>query len=80
MKFNQEPIYYADRINEVKFANCSEKKAVTLLGYESSVSLDDSLRKMINYIKNSGIKKFTYNYDLEIVNEQTPQTWSNKIF
>lgn len=80
LKFNQKPIYHADRINEVKFANCSEKKAVTLLGYESSVSLDDSLRKMINYIKNSGIKKFTYNYDLEIVNEQTPQTWSNKIF
>jgi UDP-glucose 4-epimerase len=80
LKFNQEPIYYTDRINEVKFANCSEKKAVTILGYKSSISLEDSLKKMINYIKNSGIKKFIYSYDLEIVNEQTPKTWSKKIF
>jgi len=80
LKFNQEPIYYTDRINEIKFANCSEKKAVTILGYKSSISLEDSLKKMINYIKNSGIKKFIYSYDLEIVNEQTPKTWSKKIF
>jgi UDP-glucose 4-epimerase len=50
LKFNQEPIYYTDRINEVKFANCSEKKAVTILGYKSSISLEDSLNSQYQFL------------------------------
>ena len=35
---------------------------------------------MVDYIKSQGPKKFIYNYDIEIFNEKTPETWSKKIF
>ena len=79
LKFNQKPINYKDRINEVKHANCSADKAKKILNYKKTISLDDSLRKMIDYIKKNGTKKFEYNYELEIVNEKTPDTWTKKI-
>ena len=80
LKFNQEPIFFKDRPNEVKFANCSAHKAEKLLNYRKKISLDDSLDKMIQYIKELGPKKFKYNYDLEIINEKTPKTWLEKKF
>jgi len=80
LQFNQEPEYFKDRINEVKLANCSADKAKKILNYEKKISLDESLAKMINYIKIKGNKKFKYNYDLEIINEKTPNTWVEKKF
>ena len=80
LQFNQEPEYFKDRINEVKLANCSADKAKKILNYEKKISLDESLVKMINYIKIKGNKKFKYNYDLEIINEKTPRTWVEKKF
>ena len=80
MKFNQEPIYFKDRINEVKYANCSAEKAKKILHYERKTSLDESLIKMIEYVKKKGKKEFQYNYDLEIINEKTPVTWREKKF
>jgi len=35
---------------------------------------------LIKYIKDNGPKKFTYNYDIEINNEITPKTWTEKLF
>jgi UDP-glucose 4-epimerase len=35
---------------------------------------------MIDFIKKRGPKEFSYNYDLEIINQLTPETWKNKIF
>ena len=40
LKFNKGAINYKDRINEVKLANCSAKKAKKLLKYKKSISLD----------------------------------------
>ena len=80
LKFNKGAINYNDRINEVKLANCSAKKAKKLLKYKKSISLDESLSKMIDYIKIKGIKDFKYNYELEIINEKTPKTWLEKKF
>jgi len=80
LQFNQEPKYYPDRLNEVKHATCSSEKARKILNYKTSVSLDDSIDKVLKYIKSNGVKKFKYNYMLEIVNENTPMTWKNKLF
>ena len=80
LQFNQEPEYFKDRINEVKLANCSADKAKKILNYEKKISLDESLAKMINYVRTKGNKKFKYNYDLEIINEKTPRTWVEKKF
>ena len=80
MKFNLDPIYVEDRPNEVKHAYCSSEKAMKLLNYKTQVSLEMSLKKIINFIKKKGPKKFEYNYDLEIINENTPDTWKKKFF
>jgi len=80
LKFNLEPKYLEDRPNEVKEATCSADKARKVLGYKTSVSLDESLNKIINYIKDKGPKEFKYNYPLEINNEKTPTAWKEKLF
>ena len=80
MKFNKDPIYYPDRPNEVKYSNCSADKARDMLGYKTEYDVDTSLKRMAEFIKKNGVKKFVYNYDLEINNELTPKTWSKKFF
>ena len=61
-------------------ANCSADKAKIILNYKKEISLDESLTKIIDYIKTKGKKKFEYSYDLEIINEKTPKTWVEKKF
>ena len=80
LQFNKGAINYKDRINEVKLANCSDKKAKKIMNFRKSISLDESLTKMINFIKEKGPKEFKYNYELEIINEKTPKTWLEKKF
>ncbi len=80
LKFNKEPIYCPDRPNEVKYSNCSADKAREMLGYKTEFDVDRSLHSMVDFIKKNGPKKFIYNYDIEINNEKTPETWSKKIF
>ena len=80
MKYNKSAIYVPDRPNEVKYANCSSEKARKLLNYKTSVNLDQSLDRLIEYINLRGPKKFKYNYELEIKNEKTPKTWKEKFF
>ena len=64
----------------MKHAICSSEKSRKHLNYKTSVNLNDSIDKVINYIKDKGPKKFEYNYELEIKNEITPNTWKNKTF
>ena len=80
MKYNKGAIYKDDRPNEVKYANCSSDKARALLNFSTSVNLDKSLDKLIHFIKEEGPQDFEYNYDLEIVNKKTPDTWTKKLF
>ena len=80
LKFNKNPIYFKDRPNEVKHAACSSDKARNLLNYSTTFTLEESLDKVISFIKKKGAKDFKYGYKLEIDNENTPETWKNKIF
>ena len=47
IQFNKEPRYEKERPNEVKFANCSAKKAQKILNYKKITNLDESISKMI---------------------------------
>lgn len=80
LKFNSKPLYFPDRPNEVKRAICSSDYARKKLGYKTTVSLDESLDKVISHIKKKGAKNFKYDYLLEIENENTPKTWKEKLF
>ena len=74
------PLYYPDRPKEVRYANCSAKKAKELLGYEAKTELREGLADLIAYIKDKGIKPFDYRLPLEIINDKTPITWKNQLF
>ena len=80
LKYNEPAVHVLDRPNEVKHAICSANKARKYLGYKTSVTLDDSIQKVIDFIKSKGAKKFTYNYRLEINNDKTPETWKKRVF
>lgn len=76
---NLNPVYMADRPGEVKLATCSSDKIRKLLGYETKVYLDDGLKKLVDWIKESGPKSFEYHFEVEIKNNLTPKTWTEKL-
>lgn len=80
LNFDLKPIYMPGRPQEVRLASCSAEKARKLLNYKTTVPLKDGLQSIIDYIKQRGTKKFRYHLDLEIINEKTPKTWSQKLF
>ena len=80
LKFNKNAKYHKDRPNEVKYAKCSSDKARKLLNYKTTVSLEDSIQKTMNYVKSKGPKKFLYNYEIELNNNLVPITWKKKLF
>ena len=51
-----EPIFVDPRPQEVKLAHCSADKARNILGYNTSVTLDDSIEKIANWIIDVGPK------------------------
>lgn len=77
--FEGSPIYMPDRPKEVKYATCDSTKAREVLGYKTTVQFIDGLRSTIEYIKSRGAKPFDYSYPLEIINNQTPKTWADRI-
>ncbi len=80
LQFNMNPVFMPDRPQEVKMASCSAEKARNLLGYKTTVPLKSGLQQMINYIREHGAQPFKYHLDLEIINEKTPKTWSERLF
>ena len=75
---NLSPIYKPSRPREVKHATCSANEARHLLNYKTSVSLEEGIQKTYDYIKKRGPRPFDYNIDIEIKNELTPKTWTEK--
>ena len=75
---NLSPIYKPGRPREVKHATCSADKARKLLNYKTSISLKEGIQKTYEYIKKRGVKPFDYNIEIEINNELTPKTWTQK--
>lgn len=80
LDFKLDPIYMKGRPQEVRLATCSADKARKLLGYQTKYTLEQGLTEMIEYIQRRGTKPFTYHLPLEIVNDLTPKTWSNRLF
>ena len=74
-----EPFYVDERPQEVKFAHCSADKARKLLEYNTTVGLESSIVKIAEWIISKGKKDFRYHLDLEILNDRTPKTWTEKL-
>jgi UDP-glucose 4-epimerase len=80
LHFELRPDYAKARPQEVYFANCSAAKARQLLGYEPKVSLEDGLQQMISWMRIRGTRPFQYHLPIEIMNENTPETWKKRLF
>lgn len=74
-----DPIFMPDRPKEVKYATCSSEKARHHLNYSTTTSLNFAIKATADYIKSKGPRSFDYSYPLEIVNELTPKTWSERL-
>lgn len=76
--FELNPIFMPGRPQEVHVALCSSDKARRLLGYETTVGLREGLTELVDWIR-PRVKEFEYHLPIEIVSEQTPKTWVNRL-
>jgi UDP-glucose 4-epimerase len=79
LHFKLEPIYFPERPQEVKEANCASDKARRLLGYKTGTTLRRGLEEMAEWIKTRGAKPFDYYLEVEIINELTPRSWKERL-
>ena len=79
LDFKEPHVFLPDRPREVKHASCSAAKAINILGYNQTVDVRRCVRETIEYIKEHGVKDFDYSYPLEIITDQTPSTWKDRI-
>lgn len=76
---NLKPKHVSMRPLEVINAWCTADKAKKILGYESKVGLAEGVRRMVAWAKKMGPQKFRYLDSLEIVTDETPSTWVEKL-
>lgn len=75
-----QPQHIADRPQEVKDAFCTNDKAEKLLGYKTTVSLEEGVGKMVVWAKSMGPQEFHYlKNGLELENSKVPVTWNKKL-
>jgi len=77
-----EAKYVPDRPLEVKHAFCTNDKAIEILGYETKTTFQEGLQKMADWAlelqSGPGIAEPKYLDDLELITEDTPETWVKK--
>ncbi|MEK7533861.1 MAG: NAD-dependent epimerase/dehydratase family protein [Patescibacteria group bacterium] len=74
------PKYLPLRPQEVMEAYCTNDKAAKLLGYKTTVTLEEGVRKMIEWAKTKGPQKFKYlKNGVELKTRDLPKTWSEEL-
>lgn len=68
-----------ERPREVKHAYCTNDKAQRLLGYKTSVTLEEGIGRMVEWAKRLGPQEFQYLDQLELTGNNVPETWSKRI-
>ena len=76
--FELDPIFMPGRPQEVPIALCSSDKARKLLGYKTTVSLDQGLADLVDWIR-PRVKDFEYHLPIEIDSDLTPKTWTQRL-
>lgn len=66
------------RPREVKYAYCSSDKIRKDFNYNASISVEDTVKQMVNWISPI-VREFEYHLPLELVNDKTPKTWTDKL-
>jgi len=76
--FDLDPIFMPGRPQEVYVALCSSDKARQLLGYKTTVTLDQGLTDLVDWIR-PRVKEFEYHLPIEIDSDLTPKTWTQRL-
>jgi len=75
-----KPIYQPPRPKEVREAYCTLDKAQKLLGYHTTVSIGEGIRRMVAWAKTLGPQTMRYLEDgLELTGGGAPATWTNQM-
>lgn len=77
------PIIYGDgnqtrAFSYIDDAYCTNKKAKKLLGYRTTTTLEEGVRKTIGWAKTLGPQKFQYLDQLELSGKNVPKPWAKK--
>jgi len=66
---------------EVKSAFCSNAKATRLLGYRTTVTIEEGVRRMVAWGRSVGPRPFTYlTSGLELPSKKAPPTWTKRLY
>lgn len=76
--FELQPIFMPGRPQEVAVALCSSDKARKLLGYKTTVTLDQGLSDLVDWVR-PRVKEFEYHLPIEIDSDLTPKTWTQRL-
>lgn len=76
---DMKPEYLPLRPQEVVEAWCTVDKAERMLGYKTTVGLEEGVKKMVEWAKTLGPQQFKYLDKLELVSKDTPATWKDKL-
>ena len=76
---NTIPIYYPSRPAEVHNAYCSSDKARNFLDYKTETSFQEGIEKMVEWAQSIGPQPFRYHLPVEIQNDLTPRTWTQRL-
>ena len=71
--------HFPDRPREVKNAFCSSNKIRSEFNYNATISVDQTIKDMVGWIKGQERKEFEYHLPLEFVTDETPKTWTDKL-
>lgn len=74
------PVYLPPRPLEVREAYCTLEKAERLLGYRTTVSLNEGIRRMVAWAKQLGPQPMRYLEEgLELTTGNAPATWTRRL-
>jgi len=71
--------HFPDRPREVKNAYCSSDKIRRDFNYNATITVDQTIKEMVAWIKGNEKRDFEYHLPLEFVTEETPKTWTDKL-
>lgn len=69
---------HVGRPREVKYAFCSSDKIRREFNYNASVPIETTIQQMVDWIK-PRVREFEYHLPIELVNDKTPKTWTDKL-
>lgn len=70
--------FYPDRPTEVKNAYCSSDKIRKEFNYNADITVDTTIKQMVDWIK-PRVRDFEYHLPIELVRDNTPKTWTDKL-